>query len=113
MITLQVAHKKNRIFAQYLAAAMNSGGHLADVYPGGSFMGYSFEELARMGSGDHDVEARDPHDFQNRGQEPVYQSQWHAEVARFEFVLFGYQVGAYTSLEVLAVAQQVNAVAAD
>lgn len=113
MITLQVSYKKDRIFAQYLTVTKNGGGHLAAVYPGGSFMGYSFDELARMGSGEHDVEARDPHDFQNTGQEPAYQLQWRAEVARFEFVLFGYQIGVYTSLEVLAVAQQVNAIAAD
>lgn len=90
---------------------MHGAGHLAAVYPGGSFMGYSFDELAAMGSGEHDVKTLNAHDFQNTGLEPVHRSGWASEVARFEFVLFGYQVGAYTSLEVLAVAQQVNAAA--
>lgn len=74
-------------------------------------MGYSFDALATLGSGEHDIEALDPHDFGNTGQAPTYESEWRSEIARFEFVLFGYQVGAYTTLEVLAVATQVNAAA--
>ncbi len=108
MLTLQVFWKKDRIYAQH-SESKNSGGLLAAVYPGGSFMGHSFEALARMGSGEHDVATLDPHDFRNTGQEPVYESLWRSEVARFEFILFGYQVGAYTALEVLNVANQVNA----
>ena len=109
MLTLQVFWKKDRIHAQHRAS--KNTGHLATVYPGGSFMGYSFDALANMGSGEHDVETLDPHDFRNTGQEPTYESEWRSEVARFEFVLFGYQVGAYTALEVLSVATQVNAAA--
>lgn len=51
-----------------------------------SFIRYSFDELALMGSGEHDVEVRDPHDFQDTGPESVYPSRWRAEVALFEYV---------------------------
>ncbi|RIX79612.1 hypothetical protein [Acidovorax cavernicola] len=67
-------------------------------------MGFEFDELAFMGTGGHAVEMRNPVDFQNTGLKPVPVSAREAELARFEEVLFGYQVGAYTSLEVLAVA---------
>lgn len=110
MLTLQVFRKKDRVYAHH-RESKNSGGLLTAVYPGGSFMGYSFDELASMGSGEHDVEALDARDSSNTGDDPIYESRWRSEVARFEFVLFGYQVGAYTSLEVLAVAKQVNAAA--
>lgn len=109
MFTLQVFYKKDRIYAEYRASRNSQGAHLTTIYPGGSFMGYSFDELADMGSGEHHVEARNPYDFQHTGQEPSYDSRWREQLARFEGVLFGYHVGAYTALEVLAVAREVDA----
>ncbi|MBM3116067.1 hypothetical protein [Jeongeupia naejangsanensis] len=108
MLVLQVL--KNRkvpyvVHAQYSESRPYQGGHLSRVHLGGSFMGFTFEELCEMGTGEYEVAALDPHDFRNTGTEPEFQSAWEAKHAQFEFILFGYQVGSYTSLEVLAFAQ--------
>ncbi len=72
-------------------------------------MGYSFDELVVMGTGEHSKDARDQYDFRNTGVAPTYESPWEAKLAAFEEVLFGYQVGAFTSLEVLAAARKFDA----
>jgi hypothetical protein len=108
MLALQVLKNRNVpyvVHAQYSGSQPHQGGHLSSVHPGGSFMGFTFEELCEMGTGEHEVAALDPHDFRSTGTEPKFQSAWEAQHAQFEFVPFGYQVGAYTSLEVLAFAQ--------
>jgi len=104
MLTLQVFKTKPVVHAQYRAST--SGGLLVSVYPGGSFMGYSFDELVAMGTGEHAQVARNQHDFRNTGSAPTYKCSHEARLAAFEEVLFGYQVGAFTSLEVLAAARK-------
>jgi len=113
MFVLQVLKKRKVpyvVHAQYSESRSHQGGHLSSVYPGGSFMGYTFENLCKMGTGEHEVASLDQHDFRNSGPEPKFQSDWEAKHAQFEFILFGYQVGAYTSLEVLSFAQDTLAV---
>ena len=68
---------------------------LVTVYPGGSFSGLSFEVVVQL------------RDFQNLGREPVYESEREARLAWFEKILFGYQQGAYASLEVLHASERV------
>ena len=97
MLVIQVLRRKNVVHAFCEKV-------LASVYPDGSFMGFRFEELVAMGTGQHAVEPRDRYDFQRTGTEPTYESAWRADVAKFEYVLFGYQTGTYTALEVLSLA---------
>ncbi len=61
-----------------------------------------------MGTGTHEVAALDPYDFLNTGVKPQFESEFRAKLAHFEFALFGYQVGAYTVLEVLSIARDVS-----
>jgi len=108
MLTLQVLSFRKVpyvVHAQYSESMQ--GGHLSSIYPGGSFKGYAFEKLCEMGTGVHQVAALDPYDFQNTGVEPEFQSGRKAKLSQFEFILFGYQVGAYTSEEVLGFAQDI------
>ena len=72
-------------------------------------MGFTFDDLCELGTGEHDLKARDPYDFSNTGKKPEYESEWASGFARFESVLFGYQVGVYTAREVLAIAADVVA----
>lgn len=58
-------------------------------------MGFTFETLCEIGSGEHELAAQDPYDFRNTGIQPTYQSAWEEIHERFKFILFGYQVGAY------------------
>lgn len=104
MLTLQVFYKRNRIHAYY--SESGSGAALSTVYPGGTFMGFEFDELASMGSGQHAIQAREPADCNKTGEEAYSDTERNAAMHRFEFVLFGYQVGAYTSSEVLGIAAQ-------
>ena len=108
MLTLQVLRSHGVVHAQYRES--DDASLMASVYPGGTLMGFSFAKLCDMGSGEHRVVSLDPHDVSSTGAEPAFKSEWEAKVAHFQFVLFGYQVGAYTALEVLHVAQKVLAV---
>jgi len=112
MLTLQVLYTRKIpyvVHAEYSVSKSHHGGHLSSVYPGGRFMGFTFEILCEMGSGEHELAALDPHDFQNTGIKPTYQSALESMHEKFKFILFGYQVGAYTSLEVLAYAEEISA----
>ena len=112
MLILQVLNTRRKpyvVHAEYRASKSHHGGHLSSVYPGGRFMGFTFETLCEMGSGEHELSAMDPYDFQNTGIEPTYQSAWEEMHDKFKFILFGYQVGTYTSLEVLAYAEEISA----
>ena len=77
------------------------------VYPGGSFMGLSFESLVQLGSGRHEITECDERDYQNLGKAPEYESERAAMLAWFEMILFGYQQGVYTSTEVVLLSEKV------
>jgi len=111
IITLAVHFRKHRVFVHSVQSPPppNSGGGFATVYPGGSFMGLSFAALVELGAGRHEIAECDENDFQNTGQPPELQSERAAMLEWFEGVLFGYQHGAFTSLEVLTAAERVLA----
>ncbi|NHZ97594.1 hypothetical protein [Massilia sp. CCM 8734] len=112
MLILQVLNNRKIpyvVHAEYSASKSHHGGHLSSVYPGGRFMGFTFETLCEMGTGEHELAALDPYDFKNTGIRPTYQSALEEMDEKFKFILFGYQVGAYTSLEVLAYAEDISA----
>lgn len=69
-------------------------------------MGFSFAELLKLGNGRHELVECDEHDFRNTGAPPD-RTPDQEQIDQFEEVLFGYQQGAFTSLEVLAVAERV------
>lgn len=100
MLTVQVLRRKNVVHA-YCEKV------LVSVYTGGSFMGFSFDELVAMGTGQHPIAPRDRYDFRSTGTEPTYESIWKSDVAKFEAMLFGYQTGTYTALEVLSAAASI------
>lgn len=69
-------------------------------------MGFSFATLLELGNGRHEIEGCDEHEFLNPGL-PSNRTPDQEQIERFEEVLFGYQQGFFTSLEVLAVAERV------
>jgi hypothetical protein len=109
MLTIQVLRSHGGVVHVNYSESGRSG-HLSGVYPGGTFMGFSFERLREMGNGEHRVVALDPYDFSKTGEAPRFKSEWEAKFFHFQSVLFGYQVGVYTALEVLSVADEVSAV---
>ena len=70
-------------------------------------MGLPFDALVDLGTGRHEIPKCDEIDFQNLGQPPEYEDESDQLLVWFEEILFGYQQGAYTSLEVLAAADRV------
>jgi hypothetical protein len=110
-ITLEVHFRQHRVFAHCVQSpsSPNSGGGFATVYPGGSFMGLSFAALVELGTGRHKIAECNERDFQNTGRPSELQSEGAAMLEWFEEVLFGYQHGAFTSLEVLSAAERVLA----
>jgi len=109
MLTIQVLRSHGGVVHVHYSES-GRGGHLSSVYPGGTFLGFSFEKLREMGNGEHGVDALDPYDFSKTGEEPGFKSEWEAKFFHFQCVLFGYQVGAYTALEVLGVAEETSAI---
>lgn len=112
MLILQILYRRKIpyvVHAQYQESKAHRGSHLSSVYPGGTFMGFTYETLCEMGTGEHELAALDPYDSQNTGIKPTYRSALEEMHEKFKFVLFGYQVGVYTYLEVLAYAEVVSA----
>ena len=115
ILTLAVHLRAQRISAHCVKspAPANVGGMHSTVYPGGSFMGFSFAALWALGAGRHEVTECDEYDFQSPGVPPS-RTREQEQIAWFEETLFGYQQGAFTSLEVLGVAERVlDALSAD
>jgi hypothetical protein len=109
VITLSVHHRRQRVFAHYVKSPQspNDGGMLVTVYSEGSFLGLSFAALLEMGTGRHEISECNERDFQNLGKPPQYADEREKRMEWFEEVLFGHQQGAFTSGEVLAVADRV------
>jgi hypothetical protein len=109
MLTLQVNRKGTpKVYAHYREpnAGPNNGGCVASIYPGGRFLGLTFEQLRALGSGVHQVEVPDERDMSSTGEEPTYKSERERQYEVFCFALFGHCVGLYTELEVLTFAER-------
>jgi hypothetical protein len=97
------------VFAHYRPsdAGPNAGGYVAQVWPGGAFLGCNFDRLKAMGTGQHAVDLDEECEEDLKGVEPEFDSEWRREFERFKFVLFMYGVGACVPLDVLSSARTV------
>jgi hypothetical protein len=106
VLNVLVLRSRSEIFVSYRAldASSNNGGSVARLYPGGRFHGITFEELLGLGSDHHEFLA-DARDRGLEGTPPSYASERDRLLADFKMTLFMYEAGAYTALEVLAIAR--------
>ena len=102
-LTIQVVLPGKRMV--YVAGA----GLVGCVYPGGRYLGFSFDELLALGTGEHHMTIPDAADFRQAGDEPVYEREFDRQLDEYRFCLFGYQVGLYTAAEMLHIAAKLLA----
>src|SRR4051812_11597199 len=100
MLVLEVGAPEIRAFYQPPGAGPNVGGYLGRVFPGGNFLGISYEQLRALGNGSHEVVAEE-RTRGSSGAEPPNQTEDQRRLDELRWVLFMHRVGACTESSVL------------